>query len=76
MEIILAEEGTKPNVCIVLVSIFFPIIFQGSSKDLRMNNSAITSRKNKHGISIGIFEEMFLCDVVGQTVNIKHHIWN
>jgi len=76
MEIILAEEGTKPNVCIViLVSILF-IIIQDSSKDLRMNNSTISSRKNEHGISIVIFAEIFLCDIVGQTVNIKHLTWN
>jgi hypothetical protein len=72
MEIILAEEGTKPNVCIVTeVSILFSIV-EGSFKDLGMNNSAITSRKNEHGIRFGIYDEMFLCDIVGQTVNIKH----
>jgi hypothetical protein len=63
MEIILAEKGTKPNICIViLVSILF-IIIPDSSKDLRMNNSAISSRKNEYGISIVIFEETFLCDI-------------
>jgi len=76
MEIILAEEGAKSNVCIViLVSILF-IIIQDRSKDLRMNNSTISSRKNEHGSSIIIFEEMFLCDIVGQTVSIKHLTWN
>jgi hypothetical protein len=76
MEIILAKEGTKPNVCIVvLVSILFSII-QGSFKDFSMNNSAITSRNNEHGIRFGIFKKKFLCDIVGQTVNIKHLTWN
>jgi len=76
MEIILAEEGTKPNECIViLASILFSII-QGSSKDLSMNNCTITSRKNEHGIKVEIFEEIFLCDIVEQTVNIKHLTWN
>jgi len=75
MEFILAEEGTKPNICIVILVRIFFIIIQGSCKGLRMNNSTITSRKNEHGISIGIFEEMFLCDIVGQTVNIKHPTW-
>jgi len=41
-----------------------------------MSNSAISSRKNEHGISIVIFEDMFLCDIVGQIINIKHLTWN
>jgi hypothetical protein len=72
VEIILPEKGTKPNVCIVIeVSILFSII-EGSFEDLSMNNSTITSRKNEHQTRFGIYEEMFLCDIVGQTVSIKH----
>jgi low affinity Fe/Cu permease len=55
MEIILAEEGTKPNICFVILVSILIIIIQGSFKDFSMNNSAITSRNNEHGIGFGIF---------------------
>jgi hypothetical protein len=66
MEIILAEEGTKPKVCIVtLFSILFGII-QGSCRDLSVNNSKITSRNNERGIRFGIFEEIFFAILLGR----------
>jgi hypothetical protein len=67
MEIILAEEETKHNVCIViLVSVLLSVI-QDCFKDLSvnchalaMNNSVITSRNSEHGIRRGIFFFMIL----------------